>query len=149
MSFVVRRWEENDSKDVAELEKACFSDPWSEAMVESSFSMETFFGFVAEEEGKVVGYVGASSVFDTADILLIASSPSFRRKGAAKALLNAVEKEAAERGADRIMLEVDESNDAAINLYLSIGFKTIAERKDYYGAGKHAYIMEKMLLNDL
>ena len=43
-------------------------------------------------------------------------------------------------GATRLLLEVEETNDAARRLYDSTGFRPIARRDNYYGAGRHALV---------
>ena len=129
--------------------KLCFSDPWTEEMVIGFFSDDHFLGYVAEARGEIIGYAGLSVVFDTADVLLIAVREEYRRRSVAKTLLSRSLGEAKKNGAERAMLEVDVKNAAAIGCYLGFGFEKIAERKDYYGAGKDAFIMEKRLLNDL
>lgn len=147
--ITVRKWVREDCFAVSEIEKLCFSDPWTEEMVIGSFSDDYFLGYVAEAEGKIIGYAGLSVVFDTADVLLIAVREEYRRQGVAKTLLSRSLAEAKESGAERAMLEVDVKNTVAIGCYLGFGFEKIAERKNYYGAGKDAFIMEKRLLNDL
>ena len=147
--ITVRKWVREDCFAVSEIEKLCFSDPWTEEMVIGSFSDDYFLGYVAEAEGKIIGYAGLSVIFDTADVLLIAVREEYRRQGVAKTLLSRSLAEAKESGAERAMLEVDVKNTVAIGCYIGFGFEKIAERKNYYGAGKDAFIMEKRLLNDL
>ena len=67
--ITIRKWEEKDCFAVSEIEKLCFPDPWTEEMVLGSFSDDYFHGYVAENRGKVIAYVGLSIVFDTADII--------------------------------------------------------------------------------
>lgn len=148
-NLIFRKWRLEDCARIAEIEKICFSEPWNEEMIESSFREEHFFGTVVEIEGKVSAYVGLSVVFDTADVLLIAVLPEFRQRGIASELLKSSLRAAALIGAERAMLEVDTENLSAVSCYLKFGFVKIAERKDYYGRGKNAYIMEKTLLNNL
>lgn len=147
--ITVRKWVREDCFAVSEIEKLCFSDPWTEEMVIGSFSDDYFLGYVAETKGKIIGYIGLSVVFDTADVLLVAVIEKYRRRGVAKTLFARAFEEARENGAERAMLEVDVKNAAAIGCYLCSGFKKVTERKNYYGAGKDAFIMEKTLLNDL
>lgn len=147
--FSVLSWEKADCKEIAELEKKCFEDPWSEEMLTASFLDENFFGFVAKSEGRLIGYIGVSSVFETADLLLIAVEENYRKEGVGRRLIERAIEAAKVKNAERMMLEVYENNTAAKSLYLSAGFKQIAVRKDYYGAGKNALIMEKVLLNAL
>ena len=144
-----REWEKDDCISVAELEKQCFDDPWSLDMVEGSFSDNSFFGYVAVSGEKIIGYVGMSCVFETADVLLIAVREDFRKSGIATELLKIAFEKTKALGGERVMLEVDTKNVAACRCYEKIGFHRIAERKNYYGESKDAYIMEKVLLNDL
>ena len=108
-----------------------------------------FFGFVAKSDGKLIGYIGVSSVFETADLLLIAVDENYRKAGVGRTLIERAVETAKSKNAERMMLEVYENNTAAKSAYLSAGFKQIAVRKDYYGVGKNALIMEKLLLNAL
>ena len=71
----------------AELEKICFSDPWSENSVASELNNPLSVWLVAEENGIVCGYVGSQTVLDETDMMNIAVHPDFRRKGIAAALI--------------------------------------------------------------
>jgi ribosomal-protein-alanine N-acetyltransferase len=62
----------------------------------------------------------------------IAVLPECRRQGVAGALLSALLSQARRQHAERILLEVRASNEAAIHLYLANGFQTLARRRDYY-----------------
>lgn len=147
--ITVRKWEQKDCFAVSELEKLCFPDPWTKKMVLGSFSDEYFHGYVAEIFGKVIGYVGLSVVFDTADLLLVAVVKEYRKQGLASRLISYGFDLAVKLGAKRVMLEVETTNEAAINCYKKLGFEIVSERKNYYGEQRHAFIMEKRLLNDL
>ena len=78
---------ESHVKQVAELEKICFSDPWSENSVASELNNPLSVWLVAEENGIVCGYVGSQTVLDETDMMNIAVHPDFRRKGIAAALI--------------------------------------------------------------
>jgi ribosomal-protein-alanine N-acetyltransferase len=54
-----------------------------------------------------------------------------------------IEQWSKERGASAMMLEVEQSNDSAIELYKSLGYMKISVRMDYYGPGKDAFVMRK------
>ena len=53
---------------IAELEKICFSDPWSEKSIASEVDNRLSYWLVAEVDGVVVGYVGSQTVLDAADM---------------------------------------------------------------------------------
>ena len=72
---------------VAELEKICFSDPWSEKSVASELNNSLSCWLVAEENGVVTGYVGSQTVIDESDMMNVAVHPDHRRKGIAEALV--------------------------------------------------------------
>lgn len=123
---------ESHVKQVAELEKNCFSDPWSENSVASELNNPLSVWLVAEENGIVCGYVGSQTVLDETDMMNIAVHPDFRRKGIAAALIAELVRLLKERGSHILRLEVRESNAPAIALYESLGFAQLGLRKNYY-----------------
>ena len=78
---------ESHVAQVAELEKICFSDPWSEKSVASELSNPLSCWLVAEEDGLVAGYVGSQTVIDESDMMNVAVHPDHRRKGIAEKLV--------------------------------------------------------------
>ena len=74
---------------VAELEKICFADPWSEKSVASELDNKWALWFVALEEDKVAGYIGSQTSIDETDVMNVAVHPDFRRRGIAETLINA------------------------------------------------------------
>ena len=123
---------ESHVKQVAELEKICFSDPWSENSVASELNNPLSVWLVAEENGIVCGYVGSQTVLDETDMMNIAVHPDFRRKGIAAALIAELVRLLKERGSRILRLEVRESNAPAISLYETMGFTQLGFRKNYY-----------------
>ena len=75
---------------VAELEKRCFSDPWSEKSIASELTNPLSYWLVALDGDRVVGYIGSQSVMGWSDMMNVAVHPDFRRKGIAEALVNAL-----------------------------------------------------------
>ena len=130
-------------KDIAMLEKACFSTPWSEETILSAFKNGTRF-FVAEKNGAVLGYVGISAIIDEGYITNIAVFPEYRNMGVATALLNELFYFAKENSLAFISLEVRESNKNAISLYEKFGFLQDGKRKNFYtNPTEDALIMTK------
>ena len=128
---------------IAELEEICFSEPWSENTLLEAFSSGTRF-FVAQNNGKVWGYIGISCILDEGYITNVAVFPEKRRMGVATALLQKVFELAAELSLGFVSLEVRESNSAAIGLYEGLGFKKEGLRKNFYRSPcENAVIMTK------
>ena len=117
---------------IAQLEKLCFSDPWSENSIASELDNRLSCWLVALEGDKVVGYVGSQTVIDASDMMNIAVHPDFRRRGIAEALIVALEEQLQQRGSRMLLLEVRASNAPAIALYEKLGFTQAGLRKNYY-----------------
>ena len=129
---------------VAELEKLCFNDPWSEKSVASELNNPLALWLVAEKDGIVAGYVGSQTVIDETDMMNIAVHPDFRRQGIAQMLVEALVPALAAKGSRYLTLEVRASNDPAIELYRKLGFAEIGRRPRYYRNPKEdALILRK------
>jgi ribosomal-protein-alanine N-acetyltransferase len=133
---------------LATYEKELFPySPWSTSQFKEEFAgiPTTRYMSVAESGNKIVGYCGvflpAPGV--EADILTVAVLPDFRRQGIAREFMRQIEQWSRELGASAMMLEVEQSNSAAIELYTSLGYMKISVRMDYYGPGQDAFVMRK------
>ena len=133
---------------LASYEKLLFPySPWNTAQFKEEFAgiPTTRYMSVAEAENKIIGYCGvfvpAPGV--EADILTVAVLPEYRRQGIAREFMRQIEEWAKERGASAMMLEVEQTNQSAIELYKSLGYMKISVRMDYYGPGKDAFVMRK------
>lgn len=117
---------------VAELERMCFSAPWSEAMLEEELYNDTASFIVAEgEDGQVLGYAGLHVILDEGYIDNVAVRPVCRRQGIADRLLD-VFCRFGQANLAFLTLEVRPSNTAAVALYEKHGFHEAGRRKDYY-----------------
>ncbi len=132
MSMEVISLSQKNAAEVAEIEKLCFSHPWSEQTLFSEMgdNNSRFFGVFIENEP--VGYIGGRTVAGETEIFNVAVKPNFRRRGIAKALIDRFIEAAREQGTDKIFLEVRTSNLGAINLYERCGFVFCGLRKNYY-----------------
>jgi len=117
---------------IAELEKICFSDPWSERSIASELNNKLAFWLVAVEGETVAGYIGSQTVMDETDMMNVAVHPDFRRQGVAEALVNKLVENLKRMGSHCLTLEVRASNAPAIALYEKLGFSEIGRRKNYY-----------------
>lgn len=123
--------EESHFEEIARLEEICFSSPWSKDALLESFNMGTKF-FVAQKDNRVLGYLGIKPVLDEGYITNVAVFPEFRGQGLGKALVKKVLEYAEENNFSFVTLEVRKSNERAISLYTSFGFKLEGERKNFY-----------------
>lgn len=129
---------------VAQLEKLCFSDPWSENSVASELNNPLSLWLVALDDATVAGYIGSQSVQGEADMMNIAVHPDYRRKGIARLLVTELVAALAKKGVHSLALEVRASNAPAIALYEQLGFIQVGLRPNYYRNPKeNALILKK------
>ena len=131
--------------EVAELERICFTTPWSRNMLAEELDNALSAFLVAlDDAGRVVGYAGLQVVLDEGYITNVAVRPECRRKGIAGKLLQVFLDFAQGNQLAFLTLEVRASNYDAIALYGSRGFRSVGRRKNYYEHPKEdAIIMTK------
>mgnify|MGYP001781091637 FL=1 len=131
---------------VAEMERQCFSNPWSEKSVASELDNPLSLWLIAEADGVVAGYVGSQTVLDSADMMNLAVSQDFRRQGIGEQLVNSLTEALAEKGVKTLLLEVRISNEPAKQLYQKLGFEIVGKRPRYYEKPREdALILRKEL----
>ncbi len=132
MKFELRELSASDISSAAEIEKLCFSSPWSESTLLSELQnpLNKFYGVFFENT--LAGYIGFQTVVDETSVFNVAVAPEFRRNGIGKALVEKMISEAKGAGANVIFLEVRAGNLPAINLYEKEGFVFFGLRKNYY-----------------
>ena len=129
---------------VAQLEKLCFSEPWSESSVAGELNNPLSLWLVAVDEDRVTGYVGSQSVMGETDMMNIAVAPDYRRQGVAEALVNELVCQLRDGGNHCLTLEVRASNEPAIALYTKLGFLQVGRRPNYYRSPREdALILRK------
>lgn len=136
----------NDShvEQIAQIEKLCFSDPWSENAIGYELTNALSLWLVAQEAGAVVGYVGSQSVLGEADMMNLAVHPEYRRLGIARKLVLELIAQLKAKGSHILVLEVRASNEPAIKLYTELGFTQVGRRPNYYFKPKEdALILRK------
>ena len=129
---------------VAELEKLCFSAPWSENAVRGELTNPLSLWIVAVDGDTVAGYIGSQSVMGEADMMNVAVSPAYRRQGIAEKLVVTLAEKLTAQNVSSLTLEVRASNEPAIALYEKLLFVQVGRRPNYYTKPKEdALILRK------
>lgn len=128
----IREMAESDIPEIAELEKVCFSTPWSENALREELTNETARFFVLRDDEKLLGYIGANNILGEVYITNVAVFPDARGCGYGKSLVKHLINQSEFEKASFVTLEVRKSNENAISLYEKCGFKKIGERKNFY-----------------
>lgn len=150
MEFKFRKMEEKDLDQVVEIEEVSFPNGgWNRTQFEYEISSNTVANpYVLYLDDELIGYYSLWEMFENTSIATIAVKDKYRNKGIGGILLSKIVEQSIEKGFTSIDLEVRKSNEPAIKLYKSYGFKVISVRKGYYSNGEDAYIMVKDLTMD-
>ncbi|MGO9061947.1 MAG: ribosomal protein S18-alanine N-acetyltransferase [Candidatus Binataceae bacterium] len=137
----------NDLPRVFEIERLSFAQPWSlnSFRRELSLSFSRLMLAVAGTdpgERVIAGYLCRWLVAGEYHVLNVAVHPDFRQRGIGEALMAEAVAEARARKAQLMILEVRRSNLAARKLYRKFGFEERRLRRNYYGPGEDALVME-------
>jgi len=122
-----------DLRLAVETDELCLPTPWSEAVWREELASPFGLYLAAEEGGEAVGQIGLKLIGEEVHVMTLAVRPEHRRRGHARALVRAALVLAAAKGAATVHLEVRPSNEAALGLYLSLGFVETGRRPRYYG----------------
>ncbi|MCI5958670.1 MAG: ribosomal protein S18-alanine N-acetyltransferase [Lachnospiraceae bacterium] len=130
--IMIRKMTMDDLDTVVEIEKECFSVPWSKQGFMDALQKTDAYYIVAVTDDRVVGYCGAYGVCDEADINQVAVTGNYRRSGIGERMVRQLLDGLKERGYLYTTLEVRKSNTAAIALYEKLGFVSEGIRKNFY-----------------
>lgn len=148
MDFTLKKMSAEHIPQIAELEKECFSEPWSENALAEELTNENAHFLVAVSD-KVMGYIGVQEICGEAYVTNVAVFGECRKSGIGRALLKAACDGAKSRKCDFITLEVRESNLPAILLYESEGFEKAGVRKNFYSSPtENGIIYTKFLMKN-
>ena len=85
--MTIREMTKEDCEAVWELQKTCFTVPWSLDSIRAMFGTPGYLSLIAMEDGILTGYAGIKQVLDEADITNVAVHPDRRRQGTGRQLL--------------------------------------------------------------
>ncbi len=132
----IRALQRSDMTALCALQAQCFDPPWSEAMLVARLEHPRSLNLGVFSDDRLLGFALFSFLFEEAEVLQIGVAPEQQRRGLARKLLSQALQTLAAGDVERVLLEVRDSNRAAIGLYRSLGFIEDGRRCGYYaGAG--------------
>lgn len=96
---------------------------------------------VYEKDDKIVGFITATALYETCDILSIVVDPNYRKQGIGTNLMGYLISDLGEE-LQLVTLEVATKNKEALALYDKFGFEVVHTREHYYN-GDDAYLMSR------
>jgi ribosomal-protein-alanine N-acetyltransferase len=140
---VLRRLQPEDLSPLAALHAGCFPEaPWTSKALALLLAQPGTAAFLAEQSGRLLGFVLLRRAAGEAEILSLGVDPSARRQGLARRLLAAGEAWLGAGGA-RLFLEVASGNAPALALYRRLGFRQVGRREKYYADGGDALVLRR------
>jgi len=135
--LLLRQARPEDLPELAALEAACFTHPWTEAQIAEEMAVSSPGGvFVLESAARerrvLCAYCAFRLVVDEMHVMNLAVAPEARRRGLARRLLRFALRRAARAGAETAFLELRAGNEGALALYESLGFRRLSRRRAYY-----------------
>jgi [ribosomal protein S18]-alanine N-acetyltransferase len=134
MTVEFRKLKLRDLGAIEDIERASYPTPWSRSMFAAELAKPSSIclGAIDVESDRLVGYLIISRYVDAWHVMNLAVAHSYRRRGIATRLMERLFELTASDGRRGYTLEVRVSNDAAIRLYESLGFRARGIRRGYY-----------------
>jgi ribosomal-protein-alanine N-acetyltransferase len=134
MIIEFRRLKLRDLSAIERIERASYPTPWSRSMFAGELAKPSSIclGAIDGETGTLAGYLIISRYVDAWHVMNLAVADEYRRRGIATRMMERLFELTAGDGHRGYTLEVRISNDAAIKLYESLGFRARGIRRGYY-----------------
>lgn len=129
------RMVQEDADGVARVEAACMPVPWSRQSFWEEASHTDAYYLIARDVDRdniIVAYAGCWVLANEGHITNVAVDPDYQGQGLGRRLMNELTSRVKALGVDSMTLEVRPSNTVAINLYTSLGFRSVGQRPKYY-----------------
>jgi ribosomal-protein-alanine N-acetyltransferase len=134
MTIEFRKLKLRDLTAIEEIERGSYPTPWSRSMFAGELAKPSSIclGAIDVEANRLVGYLIISRYVDAWHVMNIAVAEDYRRRRIATRLIERLFEVTSGDGRRGYTLEVRISNEAAIRLYESLGFKARGVRRGYY-----------------
>jgi len=120
-------------RSVLRIEAQVYARPWSLSLFVSELALRTTRAYyVARVDGSLCGYAGLMVTGEDGHITTLAVDPAWHRRKIGTRLLLVQAREAIQRGASSLTLEVRVGNAGAQEMYRRFGFRPAGVRKNYY-----------------
>jgi len=149
---------EADVNTVQEIERDIFATPWPRNAYYRELASRASAHYVvlrqdgiverpagyrgADFDPTIIGYGGMWRMYDEAHVTTIGVRKDLQHRGYGRVIFAGLVQAAYDMGAKWVTLEVRTSNENAMKMYESFGFKVIGRRKGYYtDNGEDAIVM--------
>jgi len=146
--IIITNVSEEDLQKVYEIELESFEEPYPYSLLKAYYYLAKELFMVARDGNEILGYaLGIVQYGYRGHVVSIAVKKDYREKGIGSMLLQNLENRFKALNCTHSYLEVNYKNIPAIKFYNKQGYVVVKFQKNYYGRGKHAFIMAKSFLN--
>lgn len=138
--ILLRKMELSDIGDVLNLQANLAFLDWSLEQYKKELQADSTLSFVIQKQERVIAFALFHLLADESELLAIAVAEEFQQTGLGKILFNVGKNELQNRGAEKLFLEVRESNEKAKKFYQNLGAVFIGTRTKYYKNGESAIL---------
>lgn len=138
--ILLRKMELSDIGDVLNLQANLAFLDWSLEQYKKELQADSTISFIIQKQERVIAFALFHLLADESELLAIAVAEEFQQTGLGKILFNAGKNELQNRGAEKLFLEVRESNEKAKKFYQNLGAVFIGTRTKYYKNGESAIL---------
>jgi ribosomal-protein-alanine N-acetyltransferase len=139
----------HDLDEVISIEAASSQTPWSRNCFTEQIQNPLGHCFVMKVGNgsgqRVVGFICFRNVIGESELLDLAVHPEYRRRGIGKKLMQFYIDFSRQRGIHTFYLEVNASNQPAIQLYQGFAYEFSGVRKKFYQGKSDAFLMKKRI----
>ncbi|MDP3990816.1 MAG: ribosomal protein S18-alanine N-acetyltransferase [Candidatus Nealsonbacteria bacterium] len=141
----LKQFQLSDLSEVLRISKSSFSHPWSRAEFQKCYKDYPKEFIVAEDHGKIAGFIVGKISNNVGVIKLIAVDIRYRSKGIGKDLLGFLLDYFQQQGLKKILARTRIQNKTGADFLENFGLEMKKTIKNYYSNGEDAYLMEKTL----
>ena len=144
MNFQIRKMNKEDLEEIS-TNLIMYDEFWNKKILEDEFKNEQTEYYVLIDYSQIIAFAGILVGVDSCEIMNIAVNKEFRRTGYGSKMLKYLIKRTKELEKPELLLEVNEKNTPAIELYKKFGFSIDGYRKAYYNGEDDAILMNKQI----
>lgn len=134
--------------EMVKIHSECFADAWDLNAFTEICKQKGIISLGAFENchNGLIGFCIYQKLFEIIEIMTLCVMPEWQGKGVAMQIMDCLIAFSIKESIDKVILEVRESNRAALSLYTKLGFVKCRVRQNYYPDGENAIVMIRLLL---
>jgi ribosomal-protein-alanine N-acetyltransferase len=144
----VRDYDRSDFESMWQLDQECFPPgiAYTRSELRDFLAAKTAETIVVERDGRIAAFVlGWRRGLSVGHVITLDVTASARRQSLGRRLMAELEGRFRASGVTRMQLETAVTNMVAIRFYERLGYRKVAQLRDYYGPGLPAWRMQKVL----